>query len=305
MRCTSCVTAGFAILFAAAMAPAQETASPQPSARELFYEAVPAAPKPAQPAKPVTRPKQPPVAPPGATTPPVMTTPSAAPPASPGNALPGGGHVVPATAQTGPALGLRYTIVRLVNGRPVETLPDFAFHAGDHIQLNVQTNTPGYLYIVNRGSSGAWKPLFPAPEIANGDNYVDGWHTYTLPSPEHHIIFDEQTGTENVTIVFSRQPVPDFEEMIYSLQGHPVQPAGQPAAPATPKKMIMMASLDDATVGRLRNSASRDLIVEKVDPGTPANSGAPGDKKETAVYVVNPAGSADSRLVADLHLVHR
>jgi hypothetical protein len=93
--------------------------------------------------------------------------------------------------------------------------------------------------------------------------------------------------------------------MIYSLQGHPVQPAGQPAAPATPKKMIMMASLDDATVGRLRSASSRDLIVERVDQGTPANSGAQGDKKETAVYVVNPAGSADSRLVADLHLVHR
>jgi hypothetical protein len=36
-----------------------------------------------------------------------------------------------------------------------------------------------------------------------------------------------------------------------------------------------------------------------VDPATS------GDKKETAVYVVNASGSADSRVVADLHLVHQ
>ena len=49
----------------------------------------------------------------------------------------------------------------------------------------------------------------------------------------------------------------------------------------------------------MRNAYGRDLIIEKVDPSTP------GDKKETAVYVVNPTGSADSHLVADLHLVHQ
>jgi len=48
-----------------------------------------------------------------------------------------------------------------------------------------------------------------------------------------------------------------------------------------------------------RDAWSRDLIIEKVDPNTN------GDKKETAVYVVNPTGSADSRVVADLHLVHQ
>ena len=67
----------------------------------------------------------------------------------------------------------------------------------------------------------------------------------------------------------------------------------------------MMASvrIDDDVVGRLRSGA-RDLIVEHVDSNTPPDPGA-GDRKETAVYVVNPAGSPDSRLVADLHLVHR
>ena len=61
----------------------------------------------------------------------------------------------------------------------------------------------------------------------------------------------------------------------------------------------MAANISNSAVDRMRNAYGRDLIIEKVDPNTP------GDKKETAVYVVNPTGSADSRVVADLHLVHQ
>ena len=57
------------------------------------------------------------------------------------------------------------------------------------------------------------------------------------------------------------------------------------------------------TVGTLRTAYSRDLVIEKVDDNSVSSSPAP--KKETAVYVVNPSGSRDSRLVADLELVHR
>jgi len=226
--------------------------------------------------------------------------------------MPGGAHLIKAAAETGPPLGLRYTIIRRVNGVPVETLPDFAFHSGDHLQLEVQTNGPGYLYVVNQGSSGAWTPIFPSPTIARGDNHVDGWHTYTLPTPDYQMTLDQNPGTENLTIVFSREPVPDFEDLIYMLQGHQVKPAsdsggGEPAAAPRAKGTVMMASvrIDDTIVGRLRSAVSRDLIVERVDQNTPTDSSASGEKKETAVYVVNPAGAPDSRLVADLHLVHR
>jgi hypothetical protein len=68
---------------------------------------------------------------------------------------------------------------------------------------------------------------------------------------------------------------------------------------------VMSASVhfDDAMIDRLRGSA-RDLVVEKVDAGTPSDSSS-ADQKETAVYVVNRTGSSDSRLVADMHLVHK
>ena len=175
----------------------------------------------------------------------------------------------------------------------VEVPTSTVFHAGDRIQFYVQTNGPGFLYIISQGSSGTWKPMFPSPEVEDGNNHVDGWRSYSMP-PKSRIVFDEQTGTEKIFIVFSRAPEADLENLIYSLRN-----ASTPQPPARSKQMTQVASVDDATVGRLRNVYSRDLIIEAVTPNTP------GEKKETAVYVVNPTGSDESRIVADLALVHQ
>jgi hypothetical protein len=173
------------------------------------------------------------------------------------------------------------------------------FHAGDRIRFSVETNGPGYLYIVRQGSSGTWEPVFPSPEIADSSNRVEGWRTYTMP-PKSRLVFDQQTGTEKIFIVLSRNELPDLEQLMYSLKNG-VKPASAPEAqPKAPAKTLVAGlRIDDATVGHLRNTYARDLIIEKVDEGTP------GDRKEKAVYVVNPTGSTDSRVVADIELVHQ
>jgi hypothetical protein len=56
-------------------------------------------------------------------------------------------------------------------------------------------------------------------------------------------------------------------------------------------------------VGQLRET-TRDLIIEKVDDKTPGDK-SPEKKKENAVYVVNPSGSPDSRVVAEVPLVNQ
>ncbi len=61
------------------------------------------------------------------------------------------------------------------------------------------------------------------------------------------------------------------------------------------------ANIEDSTIGRLRQAYSRDLVIEPVTPEVTDSS----RRKETAVYVVNPTGAADSRLVADLKLRHQ
>jgi len=298
--------AGAAFLASAQQAPKQFTA------RELFYSAA-VSPRPNVPRPQATNntppprplPKQTATAP---STPPVPRPKTAdSKPTNTTQPAPGRSDIIrtseerPTTApapSSGQPLGLKYNVLKKVDDKMVEVPATTVFHAGDRIQLSVETNLPGYLYIISQGSSGTWKPMFPSPEVADGNNRVEGWRPYTLP-PATRMVFDEQKGNERIFIVFSREPEDDLEKLIYSLQGGQAKPAATPE-PAPSRHIVEYAKLniDDRTVGRLRSVYSRDLIIEKVDPNTP------GERKETAVYVVNPTGSANSRVVADLNLVH-
>jgi len=301
-------------------AAAQDAPQPQFTARELFYSAASEPAKPAAPAPKATTPAPKPVV--GAKKPPAQTPPaqSAAttapsqPATQPTPAQPvtrsEDTMVIKASMVTAPApatgtpLGLKYTILKKSGDEMVEVPPDTIFHFNDRIQLSVQTNGPGYLYVVVRGTSGTWRPMFPSPEVADGDNHVDGWNAKALP----RMVFDEQTGVEHLFVVFSRTPEDGLENMIYSLQDGG---KGKPAAAKEPdkpkaKKYVMTASADipDAAVGHLRDTYTRDLVIEKVDEKTPDDKSS-ANKKENAVYVVNPSGSSDSRVVAEIKLVHQ
>jgi Domain of unknown function (DUF4384) len=299
------------------VASGQEQAKRQLTARELFYSAVqtPAKTDTAQPtvqakATPAPAPKTQPTQvarvekkPAPAAQPPTTPLPQSVQPGT----SPDGTRIVPATAtvSSGPSssgmpLGLKYSILKKSGDNMVEVPASSIFHAGDRIQINVQTNQSGYLYIISRGSSGTWKPMFPAAEVEDGSNYVEGFKSYVMP-PKSRILFDEQAGNEKLFVIFSRVPEPDLEKMIYSLQNGSPAPAPKRDESAKTKGPLLMASakIDDMTVGRLRTTYSRDLVIEKVDETTP------GARKEDAVYVVNPTGSSDSRVVADLQLVHQ
>jgi len=196
-----------------------------------------------------------------------------------------------------PPLGLRYTILKRTGDQQAEVNSDTVFHAGDRIRLAVEANDDGYLYVVNRGSSGTWKVLFPSPEIKNGDNRIQRLANYDIPSG-YTFTFDEQGGEEKLFVVLSRQPEPDLEKLIYSLgQGTISQPDEKTVE--KPKMILASAAFTDDMIGKLRNVYARDLIVEKVDDGDA------GPRHEKAVYAVNPNGSADSRVVADITLKHQ
>ena len=310
---------GLLIFLCAFGAAAQNSSKPQFTARELFYSAAnesaakpapKAAPAPTPPpntkkSTPAPKKAEPPVQVAVADPPRVVNQHTVPTP------LPGGATLIKASASTAPApdsgtpLGLKYTLLKLSGSDMVEVEPDTVFHAGDKIQLSVQTNGPGYLYIISQGSSGTWQPMFPDPDIDAGNNHVDGWNARVLP-PGRRMVFDEKTGTEKIFVVFSRSPEDGLENIIYSLQGgaktaKPVKDDVRP--PAKQMTQIASARIDNATVGRLRDSYTRDLIIEKVDDKTPADKA--GSKKEKAIYVVNPSGSSDSRVVADIQLVHQ
>ncbi|MEO8028833.1 MAG: DUF4384 domain-containing protein [Bryobacteraceae bacterium] len=195
-------------------------------------------------------------------------------------------------------LALRYSVVkRNEHGSFVETDSDSVFHTGDRIRINVQANDSGFLYVVMRGSSGAWRVLFPARDEAGGDNRVVRGKSYTIPPGKNgQFFFDETGGEEKLFLVLTRRPEPDLEALVYSMSDKERKPE------KTEKKEMLLAEnrppISDMTVARFRNEfRSRDLVFEKVDEET-------ADKTEKAVYVANPSGEGDARLVVDVVLKH-
>jgi hypothetical protein len=263
----------------------------KPSAKEMFlnprqmaYGAQEEAPSPAKskPAPGAARPKPKP-APADASDQPQSRKPSAIP-----------------VTYSGIPLGLRYTILKKNSDNTTDVSADTEFRSGDHIKLGVEVNDAGYLYIIQQGSSGTWSALFPSPEIENGDNRVQRGHVYNVP-PGHVFTFSGVPGTERLFVVFSRQPVDEIDGLIYSLKGKRQVPAAEHSREKPPPETLVADAkpIDDSQVKAIRDVYSRDLIIEKGDEEQ-------GNKQtDKSVYVVNPKGSADSRVVADIQLIHK
>jgi hypothetical protein len=256
------------------------------TARELFYTPIPAAApapavttapapvKPRKPKEPVAKAK---------TTQNLDTAAAKAP------------HVPMTNAAYNP-LALRYSLVKVTGNVDAEVDPTSVFHSGDRIRLSVRANSPGYLYIVNQGSSKRWNVMFPSPDIDHGNNRVEANRDYLIPSTDR-FYFDENPGAERLVIVLTRQPEADLEKLIYSL--------GASSADKPEKSMILAQNhvpipVQDSVIENLRGKMlSRDLVFEKVDDTTP------GEKKEKAMYVATQNHSGDARLVVDLALKHQ
>lgn len=207
-----------------------------------------------------------------------------------------GPEVVNVALSSGSAkpLGLRYSLIQIIDGLPVEANTDKEFRSGDRVRLRVEGNQEGYLYVISRGSSGTWKPLFPNAEIAGGRNRIQSRQSLDLPPRGTAFTFDQQPGEEQLFVVYSREPVPDLDGLIYSLRGR------GSAAPQLPqdKPALVAQAINDGVVTRLREVYARDLVFEKVD-----NAQTAADRQgEHAVYVANSTGG---RLVADIKLTHR
>jgi hypothetical protein len=283
-------------------APAWSQAPKKLSAREIFYSA-PSAETPAK--KTVSQPAKIKEKPPAETA--KSTSPEGTPrefkPSPTTSSRPAGKTMEVAfnPGETIP-LGIRYSLLRRNGSESLEVDSETIFRSGDRIRLRVDVNTTGYLYIINRGSSGNWKVLFPSTEIAGGDNRVQKGIQYEIP-PGHVFSFDEQPGKEKLFLVFSRQPVGDLDGLIYSLSDEQKVKPKENSRPDSGKMLLAQVNIRDNIIDRIRNLTNRDLIIEKVDETAPPNPSVPD--KEKAVYVVNPSKSANARVVADVTLAHQ
>lgn len=193
-------------------------------------------------------------------------------------------------------LGLRYSILKQTGGALAEVKADTVFRAGDTIRLSVMSNQKGFLYVISRGSSGIWSPLFPHPESSQKSNEIVAGRKYQVPGGEGEFFtFDAQAGQEQIFILLAQQPVEDLDTLISSISS-PRPPATSPAMPAVLKADNR---LNDSVIDRLRGEMqTRDLVFTKVDKAA---------AEETAVYVVKPSSApgAKNRVMVDLALNHQ
>ena len=202
-------------------------------------------------------------------------------------------------------IGLRYAVLlRDSDGHYNEVSPSTTFHSGDHLRLSVMANQPGYLYVIQQGSSGAWNSIYPGKHASdNGEpaNHLEPGRVYQVPDGKGAFRFDQTPGQEKLFLVLSRERIADLEGTINSLKqgGHPT---AAPAQPADQGQMLEAANIPDAFVQQL---ASRDLTL--VDEETVDQPKADNKSGEKAVYVVSKVSytkNESPRVVASVILRH-
>ncbi len=199
---------------------------------------------------------------------------------------------------TGP-LGLRYSILK-VTGSDVQEVPvSTRFQAGERIQIKIQSNSDGFLYIVSQGTSGSWQTVFPSK--ARSSNRIRAGEDYILPN-NSTMRFAGNPGVEKLFVMLTRTPEADLDSVIYNLKSRPV---------ATEEQAMQIASsvIADPLVSKLRSSHTRDLVLEEFSGPVTVIDGAAqpataARKIEKAMYVVSRNQGMDASVVADIRLVH-
>jgi hypothetical protein len=205
-------------------------------------------------------------------------------------------HIVKFSGPAQKPLGLRCALLKVADtGDLSEVLPETIFHSGDKVKISLMANQPGYIYIIQQGSSGSWRPLFPAQGDPPESNRVDAGHIYQLPAGKS-FQFNQQTGGERLFILLSRRVVSDLDRFIFTLQ----QQQRDPAATSAPAQVEASNRISDDLVQSLK---SRDL-TEVEDPPQETKDTSLG---ENAIYVVSEGkgNSTPSQVYANLVLDHR
>jgi hypothetical protein len=175
-------------------------------------------------------------------------------------------------------LAVRYQVLRQAGTdfRPVDAARA-VFHDGDGIRLTLQSNAACYLYILQRGSSGAWNKLFPQTWMPAEANHLTAYDAADFPASPDLLRFNNEAGTEEVYVVFS--PTTDV-------------PVNQLAQASTITEGVPDTQGMNETV-----MARRDLVFEQVDENAAGVHGP-------ATYVSFRDGSLDGPVILRIRLRH-
>jgi len=218
---------------------------------------------------------------------------------------------------TQPQMALNYKILLLRNCELQQVPDNFVFYGGDKFRLAFQANMDGFLYIFNKGTTGAGRLLFPDPRINAGSNRVTRYTEYVVPS-SGWFNFDRNPGTEQLHVFFSPKPLGNVNYAPGAVI--PGASWNQVVAPYFAKKAKAVASKavkDIVFVDEGQDVAPLPQIAVGPPPvgGTPPPVGGispgvapPPPNLTPNMYVaaqIAPGAAYDSLLIHSINLIHR
>ena len=183
-------------------------------------------------------------------------------------------------------VGLKYRIQMMATsgGSAVDVDAQRTFRTGEAIRIVVESNIDGYLYILQRGSSGRETMIFPSPEINGGSNLVKANTVLTVPW-NGFFKFDSVPGREKWLLVVSRSP----------LENLPKPEADAPSSEPAPMSILM------AELGK--SVRSRDLVFVKEE--TPAPAGSDQPPQQAFLWVNASTNDNNQAVYATVELNHQ
>jgi Domain of unknown function (DUF4384) len=175
-----------------------------------------------------------------------------------------------------PKPGLKYRILLRESESSLRAVPiDSLFKTNDRVRFEVESNTSGFVYLLQHGSDSSWDILFPSAEVRDNHNRLEPMHPVQIPR-EQDFVFDQTSGQERVFLVLSRSRETDLERLLNFVRGGSREVSPQGEAPALFKSISTEMS---------RALASRNLKVYQ-------NSGGGSGDTQYATYAID----------ADLHV---
>jgi hypothetical protein len=188
-------------------------------------------------------------------------------------------------------LGLRYNIVLVDattrNSKPAD--PDRVFQPGECIALEFEANSFGYLYVLEKGSSGAWIPLLPSAEMSDESNVLKARTVVRIPQ-NYCFEIGGPPGEERVFVALSRQ-AEDLNELHQSIKNSAIMTGSS--------ELLAKNNLSEEMSRLQAGLHDRDLKLKKIDK--PESAGEPAN----SVYVVNVSATSSDRVVAEIRIQHR
>lgn len=182
-------------------------------------------------------------------------------------------------------VGLKYRILLGTNECNLrEVDPSHIFSTGDRIRFQFESNVDGYLYVLDKQSSGQERILFPHSEINGGRNEIERGISYSVPATSW-FRFQGVPGEERLTVIVSRTPLQSLPQEI-------------------PSENVPTVSVAALTNELNQNVRARDLVFFKEKAPVVGHS-APASPSTQATVVINSSDDQNNLVYTEITLRHQ